>query len=164
MVTEQQITAKKLSATDPAAQIFTLEGTPLLSKGLTDQVVARTQEMTARVKVYAEGGENATHTHLNEDHLFFVLQGEATFYLGRNADDVRAISSMSGILLPKGSYYRFQSSGKENLVLLRTGSFAGDSNRVGPTGEPLRANTAENNHVAGVPIDGAFFGRPLSQE
>ena len=86
MTIEKTLAAAELSLTDPKAQVFTLEGTPLLSAGRTDTVVARSDDMTARVKVYAEGGENATHTHLNEDHLFFVLQGEATFFLGRNAD------------------------------------------------------------------------------
>jgi mannose-6-phosphate isomerase-like protein (cupin superfamily) len=114
--------------------------------------------MTARVKVYAEGGENATHTHLNEDHLFFVLQGQATFFLGREGEDVRVVEAMGGILLPKGAYYRFQSSGDENLVLFRVGSFVGDSDRVGANGAPLPAKTKENNHVVGVPIEGKYFG------
>jgi mannose-6-phosphate isomerase-like protein (cupin superfamily) len=157
MTVEQVLTAAELSLTDPKAQVFTLEGTPLLSLGRTDTVVAKSDDMTARVKVYAEGGENATHTHLNEDHIFFVLQGEATFFLGRNADDQQVVSAMSGILLPKGSYYRFQSSGEENLVLFRVGSFLGDSDRIGPNGAPLPAKTKENNHVVGVPIEGAVF-------
>jgi mannose-6-phosphate isomerase-like protein (cupin superfamily) len=157
MTIEKTLAAAELSLTDPKAQVFTLEGTPLLSAGRTDTVVARSDDMTARVKVYAEGGENATHTHLNEDHLFFVLQGEATFFLGRNADEQQVVSAMSGILIPKGSYYRFQSSGDENLVLFRVGSFLGDSDRVGPTGAPLPPKTKANNHVVGVPIEGAVF-------
>lgn len=157
MSVEQAVTAAELSLTDPVAQTFTLEGTQLLSMGRTDTVVASADDMTARVKVYAEGGENATHTHLNEDHVFFVVQGEATFHLGRNADKSQVVPPMSGILLPKGSYYRFQSSGTENLVLFRVGSFVGDSDRVGPTGAPLPSKTKENNHVVGVPAEGKTF-------
>ncbi|HVB01248.1 MAG TPA: cupin domain-containing protein [Acidimicrobiales bacterium] len=157
MSVEQVITAAELSLTDPKAQVFSLEGTQLLTAGRTDTVVAKSDDMTARVKVYAEGGENATHTHLNEDHVFFVLQGEATFHLGRNADEKQIVSQMSGILLPKGSYYRFQSTGTENLVLYRVGSFVGDSDRVGPTGAPLPSRTKENNHVVGVPAEGKLF-------
>lgn len=157
MTVEQVLTAAELSETDPKAQVFTLEGTQLLSTGRTDTVLARSDDMTARVKVYAEGGENATHTHLNEDHIFFVVQGQATFFLGRNADVQQVVTPMSGILIPKGSFYRFQSSGDENLVLFRIGSFVGDSDRVGPTGAPLASRTKENNHVPGVPIEGATF-------
>ena len=157
MTAGQTLTAAELSLSDPKAQVFSLEGTPLLSLGRTDTVVAKSDDMTARVKVYAEGGENATHTHLNEDHIFFVLQGQATFFLGRNADEQVLVPPMSGILLPKGAYYRFLSSGDENLLLFRIGSFAGDSDRVGPTGAPLGSRTKENNHVTGVPIEGKFF-------
>ncbi|HUY06961.1 MAG TPA: cupin domain-containing protein [Acidimicrobiales bacterium] len=157
MSVEQVVTAADLSLADPKAQIFSIEGTQLLTKGRTDNVVAQSEDMTARVKVYAEGGENATHTHLNEDHVFFVLQGEATFHLGRNADEKQVVPPMSGILVPKGSYYRFQSTGDENLVLYRVGSFVGDSDRVGPTGAPLPPRTKENNHVVGVPAEGKYF-------
>lgn len=157
MTTEQVLTAQERSLTDPKAQVFSLEGTPLLSKGRTDKVVARSEDMTARVKVYAEGGENATHTHLNEDHIFFVLQGEATFFLGRNADETEVVGPLSGILLPKGAFYRFQSTGDENLVLFRTGSFDGSADRVDPTGAQLLGGSKENNHVVGVPIEGKFF-------
>lgn len=160
MTAEQTLTAQELSLTDPRAQVFTLDGTPLLSVGRTDTVVAKSDDMSARVKVYAEGGENATHTHLNEDHIFFVLQGQATFFLGRNADEQVKVNPMSGILLPKGAYYRFQSSGDENLVLFRVGSFVGDSERVGPSGAPLPSRSNENNHVVGVPVEGKFFRAP----
>lgn len=157
MTTEQTLTAKELSLTDPQAQVFSLEGTQLLSAGRTMQVVARSDDMTAHVKVYAEGGENATHTHLYEDHVFFVLQGEATFYLGRNAEETKIISPLGGILLPKGSYYRFHSSGDENLVLLRTNSYSGESGRVDPTGAPLPGGSKENFKVDPVPAEGQFF-------
>ena len=53
---------------------------PLLTSGRTNQVLARTDTVEVRAKVYAAGGENALHTHLDEDHTFFVLDGEATFY------------------------------------------------------------------------------------
>ena len=53
---------------------------PLLTSGRSNQVLARTDTVEVRAKVYAEGGENALHSHLDEDHTFFVLDGEATFY------------------------------------------------------------------------------------
>jgi len=157
MTTDQALTAQELSLTDPAAQVFSFNGTPLLSKGRTNLTVARSDDMTARVKVYAEGGENATHTHLSEDHLFFILQGEATFFLGRNADETKVIGPMGGILLPKGSYYRFQSTGDENLVLFRAGTFDAGSDRIGPDGAPLLGGSEENHHIVGIPAEGKFF-------
>lgn len=157
MTIEQKLAVGGSSVIDRQAQVFTLEGTPLLSKGRTHTLVARSNDMTAHVKVYAEGGENASHTHFNEDHVFFVLQGEATFLLGRNADETKVIGAMGGILLPKGSYYRFQSSGNENLVLFRVGSSIGDGDRIDPTGASLPSHAKENNHVVGVPDAGKVF-------
>lgn len=74
------------------------------------------------VKVYASGGENATHAHRTEDHVFFVLGGKAKFHLGRGGEDVVVVEKFDGIYLPQESYYRFTSVGEENLVMLRVGS------------------------------------------
>ena len=142
----------------PKAQVFSMR-TPLLSLGRTNLGVARTDLMTVTVKVYAEGGENALHTHLNEDHAFVVLQGEATFY--DEKENVTVLHKNEGISLPRGAYYYFNASGDENLVLLRFGALAGPrtggDGRLGVDGNPLDANSAENNHVDGVPIPGRFF-------
>ncbi len=157
MSVEQAVKTTEVSANDPEAQVFSLEGTQLLSLGRTDTLVAASSGMTARVKVYAEGGENATHTHLTEDHLFFILQGEATFILGREGEEQKIVPPMSGILIPKGSFYRFQSSGDENLILFRVGTTKGDEDRVDPSGARLAGKSMENNHIVGVPIEGKFF-------
>ncbi len=63
----------------PTQEVFWLR-TPYLSEGRSDTVVARTDQITVRVKVYAEGGENALHAHMEEDHAFILLEGEATCY------------------------------------------------------------------------------------
>ncbi len=113
------------------------------------------------MKVYFEGGENATHTHLAEDHLFFVLSGQATFHLGRDGEEVKVANRYEGVLLPRGAYYRFQSSGEENLVMLRVGATSGDDRgRVGANGLPLPGHSAENHHVEGVPVPGQYFVAP----
>jgi mannose-6-phosphate isomerase-like protein (cupin superfamily) len=152
MTTEQVLSA------DPKAEWFSLSGTPVLLEGRYDEVLARCDGFATRVKVYFEGGENATHTHLNENHLFFVLAGEATFFLGRDGGEVKVARKYQGVLLPKGSYYRFNSSGEENLVMLRVGaSDSEDRGRVGPNGLPLPGHSAENHHIDGVPVPGAFF-------
>ncbi len=137
------------------AQVFSLK-TPLLSAGQTNTPVAGTDLLKVRVKVYAEGGENALHAHFDEDHSFVVLQGQATFH--DDAGNTNVVNKHEGILLPKGAYYYFQSTGNENLVLLRMGAgrISGDEFRLGTEGRPLTAK--EKKRIAGVPIPGAFFG------
>ena len=139
----------------PKAQIFSLK-TPLLSAGQTNTPVAGTDLLKVRVKVYAEGGENELHAHFDEDHSFVVLQGQATFH--DHAGNTNVVNKYEGILLPKGAYYYFQSTGNENLVLLRMGAGRkpGDEFRLGTQGRPLTAE--ENKRIAGVPIPGEFFG------
>ena len=139
----------------PKAQIFSLK-TPLLSAGQTNTPVAGTDLLKVRVKVYAEGGENELHAHFDEDHSFIVLQGQATFH--DDAGNTNVVNKYEGILLPKGAYYYFQSTGNENLVLLRVGAGrkSGDEFRLGNEGRRLTAE--ENKRIAGVPIAGEFFG------
>lgn len=61
------------------AQTFELK-TPHLKEGRSHTVLAQTDLMNVAIKYYNEGGENALHTHPTEDHVFIVLDGEATFY------------------------------------------------------------------------------------
>jgi mannose-6-phosphate isomerase-like protein (cupin superfamily) len=139
----------------PKAQVFSLK-TPLLSSGRTNLSVAETDRLKLRVKVYAEGGENGLHTHKDEDHAFVILQGQATFHDDNGT--VTVVNKYEGILLPRGAFYRFQSTGDENLVLLRVGAGreAEGEFRVGPSGRPL--SREENKHIDGTPIPGKFFG------
>ncbi len=104
------------------AKLFGLR-TPLLDQGRTMDLLASTNILAAHIKVYAEGGENTIHTHTQEDHLFVILGGEATFHLGHE-DEVQVLTKHQGIMIPNGSYYWFVSSGSENLVLLRVGAKA----------------------------------------
>ena len=147
------------TATDPVARRFTLKEAPVLSAGRYDNILARDDDFAARVKVYAEGGENATHTHLKEDHLFLVVAGQATFNVGREGKEVIVADAYDGVYLPRGAYYRFLSSGEENLVMFRVGHFdAADRMRVGPDGNPLPSHSTENRHEDGVEVEGRHFG------
>ena len=139
----------------PQAQVFSLR-TPLLSEGRSNLEVAATDLLKLRVKVYAEGGENGLHTHHDEDHAFVVLQGEATFHDETGKETV--VKTNEGIMLPRGAYYYFQSSGDENLVLLRVGAGRKSDGqyRLSPEGRPL--SREENKHIDGIPIPGEFFG------
>ncbi|HYY87199.1 MAG TPA: cupin domain-containing protein [Chloroflexota bacterium] len=145
--------------TEVEATVFTLKRAPVLSAGRFDTIVARSNDLIARIKVYAEGGENALHTHLHEDHVFLVLAGQATFHLGRAERQV-VVNRFEGVMLPAGAYYYFTSTGDENLVMFRVGTTtrAAEGERLGPDGLPLPGHSAKNKHVEGVPVEGKFFG------
>ena len=100
------------------------------------------------------------HTHLDEDHTFFILDGEATFY-GPDEQTV-VVGRYEGIMIPAGAFYRFQSTGDTNLVLLRFGADveapAGTVEpRIGPDGLPLAGKDPRNKAVPPV-LSGATFG------
>ena len=133
---------------------------PLLTSGRTNQVLARTDTVEVRAKVYAAGGENALHTHLDEDHTFFVLDGEATFY-GPDEQSM-VVGRYEGIMLPAGAFYRFESTGDTNLVLLRIGADVPAPEgtiepRVGIDGLPLPGKDPRNKQVPPV-LSGETFG------
>ena len=132
--------------TTPKVTTYSMK-VPLLTSGRTNQVLARTDTVEVRAKVYASGGENALHTHLDEDHTFFVLDGEATFY-GPD-EQTTVVGRYEGIMLPAGAYYRFQSTGDTNLVLLRIGADVPPPEgttepRVGIDGLPLAGKDPRN--------------------
>jgi mannose-6-phosphate isomerase-like protein (cupin superfamily) len=145
--------------TTPRVSTYSMK-VPLLTSGRTNQVLARTDTVEVRAKVYAAGGENALHTHLDEDHTFFVLDGEATFY-GPD-DQSTVVGRYEGIMLPAGAYYRFESTGETNLVLLRIGADVpapeGTTEpRVGIDGLPLPGKDPRNKQQPPV-FSGETFG------
>jgi mannose-6-phosphate isomerase-like protein (cupin superfamily) len=107
-------------ASTTRAQTFNLT-TPYLQQGITSDERARSDLLTVLIKVYASGGENRMHAHVYEDHSFIVLEGEATFHLD-DENDARVLKPYEGVMLPKGTYYRFESTGTGNLVMLRVGA------------------------------------------
>jgi mannose-6-phosphate isomerase-like protein (cupin superfamily) len=151
-----------------AMQTFRLR-TALLKAGRTTRFIASTEgdghAMSVGIKCYAEGGENEFHTHAHEDHMFVVLQGRAVFQEPAQPD--RELGRNEGILIPAGTFYKFEAVPGEPLVLLRVGNTyipvegsdetARDEDRLGLTGAALPSRSAENKHVTGVPIEGAFY-------
>ncbi len=109
-------TAPKMAT---GATKFSMRGLPLLAQGASFDPVATADNLWLSVKVYASGGENALHSHKIEDHAFVVLQGRATFYFG-DGSSCEALA-FEGVMLPKGTLYRFEAGEEENLVLLRIG-------------------------------------------
>jgi mannose-6-phosphate isomerase-like protein (cupin superfamily) len=118
-----------IPASATRAQTFNLI-TPYLLQGITSDERAKSELLTVLIKVYASGGENRMHAHVHEDHSFIVLEGEATFHFDRE-ESPRVLKPYEGVMLPKGTYYRFESTGRSNLVMLRVGA--------APPGSPKRA-------------------------
>lgn len=154
-------------ATATEAQVFDLR-TPYLKQGRTTDVRARTDLMTVTIKVYAEGGENAMHCHPYEDHAFVVVEGQATFHLGSDGN-VRVLNTYEGVMLPKGAFYWFESTGDRNLVMIRTGASdgkpaanaavgSGQSSRMTPDGRPIAGDSVENKTVERIEASGPGFG------
>jgi mannose-6-phosphate isomerase-like protein (cupin superfamily) len=143
----------------PAATPFELKG-QLLAQGRTMELLAKTDILAAHLKVYAAGGENAIHSHSQEDHLFVILAGEATFRLGES-EAIRVLKKYEGIMIPSGSFYWFLSSGDENLVLLRVGAnpegWGEFDDRINLAGKPFAGDSVENKEVPVIPIPGKYF-------
>jgi mannose-6-phosphate isomerase-like protein (cupin superfamily) len=145
-----------MAATSVKAQVYRVR-TPLLKEGRSDVTLAQNEVMEVRVKCYAEGGENALHTHTKEDHTFVILQGQARFF--DENGEVGVLGRNDGIFQPAGSFYRFESCGDEPLVLFRVGAIPpGETNdRIDPEGMPLPGQSAENGWRPPVPIEGKFY-------
>lgn len=133
----------------------------MLDQGRTDTVLAATEDLSVRLKVYASGGENALHAHVDEDHVFVLVQGSARFY-GPDEETVD-LSAHQGIMMPKGLLYRFHATSEDEcLVMLRIGTpnFQKQAkvDRVGRDGKPLPGDSKANKTVPVIFRDGVYFG------
>jgi mannose-6-phosphate isomerase-like protein (cupin superfamily) len=136
---------------------FKLEA-QLPKQGRTDTPLAASDKMWVVLKTYAADGENGLHAHPNEDHTFFVLQGEATFYGPDN--ETRTIGKNEGVLLPHGTFYWFKATSDEPLVMIRVGAAAFDGidrhGRIAPDGSEIRGDSVENKQVELIMSDRWF--------
>lgn len=145
-------------AASPPPQFFKLRA-QLLKKGRTTDLVSSTDNMRVHIKVYASGGENGLHNHTDEDHFHLVLEGSARFY-GPRGEEVDC-NKYEGIMLPAGSYYRFNATSDEPLVLLRVGCKTepkGGADRINIYGDPIPTESAGNGQVEVIPRPGEFWG------
>jgi mannose-6-phosphate isomerase-like protein (cupin superfamily) len=133
--------------------------TQLVSQGHTRHLLAETDLMTLRIHCYSPGiGENALHSHTNEDHIFVVLEGTAQFNTGRDGKTVVKASKHQAVVLPAGCYYQFCNSGDTPLVMARIGAGPDKSDmRLNPNGTPIPGRTSEQGAAKPVLIEGAFF-------
>lgn len=100
---------------------FSMRNLPLLEGGATMDLLGLAPMMWAHSKVYSTGGENALHSHEIEDHVFLVLQGEATFHFGDGSTGT--VRPFEGVMVPRGTRYRFHANeASGNLVMFRVGA------------------------------------------
>jgi mannose-6-phosphate isomerase-like protein (cupin superfamily) len=102
--------------------IFSMRDVPLLEQGTTYENLSTAENLWLALKVYASGGENALHSHEGEDHAFVVMQGKATFTFGDGHTEI--VGLHEGVMIPKGSAYKFEADTAENLILMRVGGGA----------------------------------------
>ena len=133
----------------------------LLARGRTDTPLAATEDLSIRLKIYAEGGENALHAHPGEDHAFIVLQGHVRFF--GPGDEEQELGPNQGIMLPGGNLYRFLAVPGEPLVMLRVGSpnYRKQPNpgRTDAEGRPMRGDSKANRTVQAEFLDGQCYGK-----
>jgi mannose-6-phosphate isomerase-like protein (cupin superfamily) len=129
----------------PKAKTFSMK-MPLLSDGRSDRMLCRTESVQIRGKVYAQGGENTLHTHTRQDHSFFILNGQATFH--DEDENLTVLGPLEGILLPAGAYYWFQSTGDENLVLLRFAGRFDEAEKIGDDRVDIDGNPFPGDSLA----------------
>ena len=144
------------TTTSAQLQKFSMRGLQLLSHGRTMDMLAQGEFLTLHTKVYAEGGENSLHAHDDQDHAFFVLQGEMTVTGEDETNTV--IQPYEGMMIPRGGMYMFKSTGEENLVILRVAASvtARDVREVGER-RSIDGGAIRN---AGEPVaaEGQYFG------
>jgi mannose-6-phosphate isomerase-like protein (cupin superfamily) len=128
-------------------------------QGRTNQVLGASTYMNVVLKTYASGGENEIHAHTNEDHVFVVLQGGATFFGPRGEE--RSVTKNDCVLVPTGALYSFHATAGEPLVMLRVGAAIDPSTdilaRVDEHGKPFDGYSEKNKEVPIVLDENAWF-------
>ncbi|MCG8354035.1 MAG: cupin domain-containing protein [Kiloniellales bacterium] len=150
---------ERFAAEGAKPQLFKLRA-QLLEQGRSDTPLAATDDLAVVLKVYASGGENALHCHPNEDHVFIILAGAARFY--GPSEEAVVLTQNQGIMLPRGTFYRFYVVSEEPLVMVRVGAPANHKQprptRLDRDGNPMGGDAKENKTVPAIPKAGAYFG------
>jgi mannose-6-phosphate isomerase-like protein (cupin superfamily) len=153
--TETAPTYTRVPVATDAAQFFNMR-VPLLDQGRMDTEICRAPGMTARIKVYASGGENELHCHASQDHMFVIMQGSARFY--DKDDKTYDVGTHEGVMLPAGVFYWFNATSTEPLVMLRVDNAQKpNDDRLNIDGSPMAGNSVENKSVPVIIKQGAFF-------
>jgi len=152
-------------AENTAPTVFNVAG-QLLARGRTDTPLAATEDLSIRLKIYAEGGENELHAHPGEDHSFIVLQGQVRFFDPDGEETV--LGANQGIMLPRGNMCWFTAIEGEPLVMLRIGSpnyqKLPEIDRTDADGNPMRGDSKKNKSVPIEFLEGKFDGGRANRE
>ena len=119
------------------AQTFTVK-TPRITDGRSHMPLVRTDVLMSGLNYYAPGRKNKLHTHPGEDHMFVVLDGQATFF--DKDEKATVLGKGEGILLPEGHFYQFESSGDTPLALLRFAAYRPERSGESTPGENSRTD------------------------
>ena len=111
------------------AKVFTFLDDEIKA-GKGDIILPGAENLSGVIKRYDVGGENRMHEHPTEEHTFYVLQGEGTFHLEKDENEV-VVKQFDAIHLPAGTNYWFTSTGKDKLIILRTGTQTGSDRIIG---------------------------------
>jgi len=138
------------------AKTFELK-TPMLKQGTSHINLAGTDLMGIALKVYAEGGENALHTHPGEDHAFIILDGEMTLY--DKDEKTTVLKRGEGIMIPSGWYYWFKSSGGKPLTFLKLSAYNGkvQVEKGSNYGKLPAPGVVEQERPTKIPIEGSYW-------
>jgi len=134
---------------------------PVLESGKLTEGLLQGENLSAMVGVYAHEGEVVYHAHSGEDAIWLVLGGEATFY--REAERVIAVlAPYEAIFVPHDSPYWFETSGSENLVMMRIAArVPGAEERVVRLDGQYADGQTYRDKFPRAPLqvrEGAFFG------
>ena len=110
--------------------------------GRGDLILPGSEHLSGVIKRYKEGGENKMHCHPNEDHTFYVLEGQGTFRLESDENEV-VVNKDEAVFLPKGTNYWFTSTGNTTLIILRVGTETGSDRII--DGQLVKSNRTPEN-------------------
>lgn len=90
---------------------------PLLASGKQSHRVMKSSALHMTVQVIAKGGETNMHAHSNIDSIWYVLQGQATFY-GEEEKVLAVLEPNECLFIEHGAPYWFENTRPEmNLVI-----------------------------------------------
>jgi mannose-6-phosphate isomerase-like protein (cupin superfamily) len=139
------------------ASTFKLK-TPHITGGRSHIPLATTEHMSVGLNYYTPGRKNKLHTHPGEDHIFVVMDGQATFYNKEHEPTV--LNRGEGIMLPENHYYYFQNTGAGPLALFRVSAKKGNKPKVVRVDTEGNRRTDEENEfivVDGSTVEGKFW-------
>jgi len=139
------------------ASTFKLK-TPHITGGRSHIPLVKTDHMNVGLNYYTPGRKNRLHTHPGEDHIFLVVDGQATFY--NKEHQATVLNKGEGIMLPENHYYYFASTGDQPLALFRVSAKKGNNPKVVRVDTEGNRRTDEENEfivVDGSTVEGKYW-------